>query len=69
MVFDNQHIKLKFLNHNDRDLKSFWGISFGGAEKLSHLNISDNVDIVYSLEFNEFNGKKDIQLKIIDIKK
>lgn len=69
MGFDNQHIKLKFLNHNDRDLKSFWGISFGGAEKLSHLNISDNVDIVYSLEFNEFNGKKDIQLKIIDIKK
>lgn len=68
MGFDSQHIKLKFLNHNDRDMKSFWGISFGGAERLSHLNISDNVDVVYSLEFNEFNGRKDIQFKIIDIK-
>ena len=68
MGFDSQHIKLKFLNHNDRDMKSFWGISFGGAEKLAHLNISDNVDVVYSLEFNEFNGRRDIQFKIIDIK-
>lgn len=68
MGFDNQHIKIKFLNHNDKDLKSFWGISFGGGEKLAHLNISDNVDVVYSLEFNEFNGRRDIQLKIIDIK-
>lgn len=68
MGFDNQHIKIKFLNHNDKDLRSFWGVSFGGGEKLSHLNISDNVDVVYSLEFNEFNGRRDIQLKIIDIK-
>ncbi len=68
MGFDNQHIKIKFLNHNDKDLRSFWGVSFGGGEKLAHLNISDNVDVVYSLEFNEFNGRRDIQLKIIDIK-
>lgn len=69
MGFDNQHIKIKFLNHDDRDMKSFWGISFGGSEKYNHLSLGDNVDIVYTIEFNEFNGRKDIQLKIIDIKK
>lgn len=68
MGFDNQHIKIKFLNYDSRDMKSFWGISFGGAEKYSHLNLGDNVDIVYSMEFNSFNGRKDIQFKIIDIK-
>ncbi len=68
MGFDNQHIKIKFLNHDARDMRSFWGISFGAAERYSHLNIGDNVDIVYSIEFNIFNGRKDIQFKIIDIK-
>lgn len=68
MGFDNQHIKIKFLNHDARDMRSFWGISFGGTERYSHLNIGDNVDIVYSIEFNIFNGRKDIQFKIIDIK-
>jgi len=68
MGFDNQHIKIKFLNHDARDMRSFWGISFGGAERYSHLNLGDNVDIVYSIEFNNFNGRKDIQFKIIDIK-
>ena len=69
MGFDGQHIKLKFLNHDDKDMKSFWGLSFGGSEKYDYLNVSDNVDIVYTLEFNEFNGRRDIQLKVIDIKK
>lgn len=69
MGFDSQHIKIKFLNHDDKDMKNFWGISFGGSEKYENLNIGDNVDVVYNLEFNNFNGRCDIQLKIIDIKK
>lgn len=69
MGFDSQHIKIKFLNHDDSEMKNFWGISFGGSIKYDYLNVGDNVDIVYSLEFNNFNGRRDIQLKIIDIKK
>ncbi len=69
MGFDSQHIKLKFLNHNDQEMKFFWGISFGGSKRYDYLKIGDNVDVVYSLEFNYFNGHKDIQCKIIDIKK
>jgi len=69
MGFDSQHIKFKFLNHNDQEMKFFWGISFGGSGRYDYLKIGDNVDVVYSLEFNCFNGYKDIQFKIIDIKK
>lgn len=64
-----QHIKFKFLNHNDKEMKTFWGVAFGASRKYSHLRPGDNVDLVYSLEFNFFNGAKDIQLKIIDLKK
>ena len=64
---EEQHIKIRFLNHEDKDMKSFWGISFGGSKKYSQLKLGDIVDLVYSLEFNHFNGKKEIQLKIIDL--
>lgn len=69
MGFDGQHIKIKFLNHNDKDLRSFWAIAFGASERFSHLSLGDNVDLVYNIEFNNFNGRKEIQFKIIDIKK
>lgn len=69
MGFDNQHIKIKFLNHDEKDMRSFWGISFGGSGRYDYLNVGDNVDVVYNLDFNNFNGRKDIQLKIVDIKK
>ncbi len=69
MGFDNQHIKIKFLNHDEKDMRSFWGISFGGSGRYDYLNVGDNVNVVYNLEFNNFNGRKDIQLKIVDIKK
>ena len=64
---EEQHIKIRFLNHEDKEMKSFWGISFGGADKYSNLKLGDTVDLLYSLEFNNFNGKREIQLRIMDI--
>jgi single-stranded-DNA-specific exonuclease len=69
MGSEGQHIKIKFLNHNDKDMKSLEGISFSDSEKYAGFKVGDNVDIAYSLDFNIFNGRKNIQLKIIDIKK
>ena len=50
-------------------MKVFWWIAFNASEKYNYLQIGDNIDLLYSLEFNFFNGSKDIQFKIIDIKK
>jgi single-stranded-DNA-specific exonuclease len=66
---EGQHIKFRFLDDKKNSLKNFWGISFGGTKKYSDLNVGDRVSVVYNLEFNNFNGNHDIQLKIIDIKK
>lgn len=65
----SQHIKFRFLDDTKSSMKNFWGISFGGASKYSELNVGDRVSMVYTLEFNNFNGNHDIQFKIIDIKK
>lgn len=66
---EGQHIKFRFLDDKKNSLKNFWGISFGGTKKYSELSIGDRVSVVYNLEFNNFNGNRDIQLKIVDIKK
>jgi len=60
MVADSQHVKFRF--------NGFWALAFGQADNWKKFKISDRVDIVYYLEFNEFNGNKKIQLKLIDIK-
>ncbi|MFH0955700.1 MAG: single-stranded-DNA-specific exonuclease RecJ [Candidatus Falkowbacteria bacterium] len=55
-----QHIKFRF--------GSIWAVAFSQAENLKDLKIGDKVDAVYYLEFNEFNGRRTAQMKIVDIK-
>lgn len=66
MGLNAQHVKLKLKADNP---KVFNAIGFGQADKWNHLRIGDTIDIVYYIEINEFNGYRDVQLKILDIKK
>jgi single-stranded-DNA-specific exonuclease len=61
MGADNQHVKFK--------LHDFWALAFGQTECYQDLKINDKVDIVYSVELNNFNNKKTLQFKIVDLKK
>jgi len=71
MGFDNQHIKIRFsqLKRDSRSTQFFWGIAFGGTEHYKNYSVGDRVNLVYYLEINEFNSRREVQLKIIDIKK
>ncbi len=60
MGTDGQHVKFR--------LGNFWAVAFSQADKWQELRIGDRVDVVYYLEFNQFNGRSEIQLKIVDIK-
>lgn len=62
MGAEGQHIKFRFDNN-------LWAIAFGQAGKWSDLKIGDKIDIVYYIEKNEFNGRSEVQLKVVDIKK
>ena len=44
------------------------GIAFNMAEKFSLLQMNEPVDIVYTLELNEWNNETNIQLRVIDMK-
>ena len=60
MGSDNQHIKMRF--------GQVWALGFGQSEKYGHLRPGDKVDIAYYLDINDFNGRSEAQMKIIDIK-
>jgi hypothetical protein len=60
MGFDNQHIKFR--------LSGFWALAFGSAEHYKEFKVGDRVDLVYYLEINEFNGRREAQMKIIDLR-
>ncbi len=44
------------------------GIGFNMAEKFDLLEMNEPIDIVYSLDINEWNNESNIQMKVIDIK-
>ncbi|HTE28239.1 single-stranded-DNA-specific exonuclease RecJ [Flavitalea sp.] len=46
----------------------FDGIGFGMADKFSLLQLNHPIDIVFTLEENEWNNEKKLQLKIIDFR-
>jgi len=60
MGVSGQHIKFRF--------GSIWAIAFSQAENFKEYKIGDQVDAVYFLEFNEFNGRRSAQMKIVDLK-
>lgn len=66
MGINGQHIKLR-LKQNDSSIISALG--FGKAGEWQDLQIGDKIDTVYYVEINEFNGHREVQLKIVDLKK
>jgi single-stranded-DNA-specific exonuclease len=61
MGADNQHVKFK--------LHDFWALAFGQTERYQDLKIDDRIDIVYTIGLNDFNNKKTLQFKIVDLRK
>lgn len=58
---DKKHVKFKF--------GVIGGIGFGLAEKTADFHVGDKVDIVYTIDENEWLGNKTLQLKVRDIHK
>ncbi|MCX6800496.1 MAG: single-stranded-DNA-specific exonuclease RecJ [Candidatus Falkowbacteria bacterium] len=66
MGMDSQHIKFKLTNGKSGIINA---LGFSQAEKWKDLVIGDRIDLVYYLEINDFNGRREMQMKIVDIKK
>jgi single-stranded-DNA-specific exonuclease len=63
-LLKEKHLRL-VLKQDDQVLT---GIAFNMAEKWPLIESKNPLDIAYTLELNEWNGEKSLQLKIIDIK-
>jgi single-stranded-DNA-specific exonuclease len=63
---NSQHLKLRLTGDQAGIINA---LGFGQTEKWNHLRVNDLIDIVYYIDINDFNGRREVQLKIIDIKK
>lgn len=66
MGAEAQHLKLR-LQHHESGLRT--AIAFSVIPEWHDLRIGDIIDVVYYLEINDFNGRREPQLKLVDIKK
>ncbi|HWB25185.1 MAG TPA: single-stranded-DNA-specific exonuclease RecJ [Chitinophagaceae bacterium] len=63
-ILKEQHIRFVVKQGNT----TIAGIGFNMAEKFSLLQLKTPLDIVFTLDLNEWNGEKHIQLKVIDLR-
>jgi single-stranded-DNA-specific exonuclease len=61
---EGKHVKLRISDCG----VSVDGIGFGLGEMFSKMKIGDKIDIAYTIDENEWNEEKRLQLKIRDIK-
>jgi single-stranded-DNA-specific exonuclease len=61
---DNKHLKLGL----KKNKKTFSAIAFAMAEKYNYLSPEKKIDVAYNIEENVWNGRRDLELKIKDIK-
>lgn len=57
---DKRHIKFRFNN--------CWAVAFGKAEEWKNIKIGQKVDLIYTVSLNIFNNRRDLQLKIVDLR-
>ena len=63
------HLKLSLQKKSEKGVKRFGAIGFGLADFCGKIQIGDKIDVVCELIANEWNGTRELQLKIVDLKK
>jgi single-stranded-DNA-specific exonuclease len=63
-LIKDQHIRFVV----SQDNITFTGIGFNMPEKFPLLQKKQPLDILFTLDLNEWNGEKNLQMKVIDIK-
>lgn len=63
---DAKHLKLLVSQKDHPEIHKLIGFFFG--QWLEKLNINDTIDIVFEFGINEWNGNRELQLKIVDIR-
>jgi len=70
---DGKHLRL-MLKHNSQIVRKTIGFGLGDTNKhpddwKNNLQVGDKIDIAFSVEVNEWNGNRELQMTIEDLKK
>lgn len=63
---DGKHLKM-MVRHNGQTIHKTIGFAFGSWAQ--RVRIGERIDVVFEIGINEWNGRKETQLKIVDLKK
>lgn len=64
---DGKHLKVQVSQAGSPNLHKLIGFSFG--DWCARLSAGEQIDIIFELGVNEWNGNREIQLKIVDLRK
>ena len=64
MGADGRHLKLKLQAENKVLLDA---VAFSAGEEWKKIKVGDKIDLVYYVDRNEWNGRREMQLKIVDM--
>ena len=63
-IVKEQHIRFSLKQDN----VIITGIGFGMADKFPLLEMKQPIDVVFKIDENEWNGEKNLQMSVIDIR-
>jgi single-stranded-DNA-specific exonuclease len=63
---EGKHLRAMVSQENHPVIHKIIGFSFG--DWCAKVNIGDKIDVVFEIGINEWNGRKDLQLKVVDLK-
>lgn len=64
----NKHLKLALSENKDHSSKIFKAIGFGLGNLTENINLNGTVDIIVELIIDEWNGNRELQFNIVDVK-
>ncbi|OGZ32858.1 MAG: single-stranded-DNA-specific exonuclease RecJ [Candidatus Portnoybacteria bacterium RIFCSPLOWO2_12_FULL_39_9] len=67
---NGKHLKLEFLipEQEGKLLRRLKAIGFGLGEKGEKLKVGDKIDLVFKFIIDEWNGTRDLQMKVVDLR-
>lgn len=66
--YDGQHLKFRVADAAQPLVRGIWAIAFGGAIEYKNFSVNDCIDLAYYLEVNDFNGHREAQLRVLDMR-
>lgn len=63
---DGKHVRLRFKSAKGKEMN---GIAFGFGLRSGECALGNKVDVAFNVDVNEWNGQRNLEMKVVDIRK